>query len=236
MENKYLRIYADLSRKIESGELKPQTKLPSEHELCELYQTSRETVRKALNLLAQQGYIQKIQGKGSIVLDIPRINFPVSGLVSFKELAEKMGREAETICHQLALIEPDAWLKEHLPVSSKDKVWKIIRSRKIDGEAMILDRDFIAAQHVPRLTKEICERSLYEYLEQDLGLKISFAKKVISIEEATAEDRRYLDLQGYDFIVLVKNYVYLDDATLFQYTESRHRPDKFQFVDFARRH
>ena len=29
--------------------------------------------------------------------------------------------------------------------------------------------------------------------------------------------------------------VYLEDTSLFQYTESRHRPDKFQFVDFARR-
>lgn len=31
-------------------------------------------------------------------------------------------------------------------------------------------------------------------------------------------------------------YSYLDDTTLFQYTESRHRPDKFKFVNFARRH
>lgn len=36
-------------------------------------------------------------------------------------------------------------------------------------------------------------------------------------------------------VVVVRNYVYLEDTTLFQYTESRHRLDKFQFVDFARR-
>jgi GntR family transcriptional regulator, trehalose operon transcriptional repressor len=34
---------------------------------------------------------------------------------------------------------------------------------------------------------------------------------------------------------VIKNYVYLEDASLFQFTESRHRPDKFRFVDFARR-
>ena len=49
------------------------------------------------------------------------------------------------------------------------------------------------------------------------------------------EDKEYLDLEDFDMIVVVKSYTYLDDASLFQYTESRHRPDKFRFVDFARR-
>lgn len=44
-----------------------------------------------------------------------------------------------------------------------------------------------------------------------------------------------MDLQNYTHVVVVRNYVYLEDTTLFQYTESRHRLDKFQFVDFARR-
>lgn len=55
------------------------------------------------------------------------------------------------------------------------------------------------------------------------------------MEEPTAEDRKLLDMEGFHAIVVVKNYIYFDDATLFQYTESRHRPDKFRFVDFARR-
>ena len=49
------------------------------------------------------------------------------------------------------------------------------------------------------------------------------------------EDKTLLDIEGFQHIVVIKNYVYLEDATLFQYTESRHRPDKFRFVDFARR-
>jgi GntR family transcriptional regulator, trehalose operon transcriptional repressor len=36
-------------------------------------------------------------------------------------------------------------------------------------------------------------------------------------------------------VVVIRSQVYLDDANLFQFTESRHRPDKFRFVDFARR-
>ena len=44
----------------------PHTLLPSEKQLIDIYGASRETIRKALNLLRSTGYIQKKQGKGSI--------------------------------------------------------------------------------------------------------------------------------------------------------------------------
>ncbi len=62
-ENKYLSIYEELVEKIQSGQLKPSTKLPSENELVKEYVTSRETVRKALTMLSQNGYIKKLGEK-----------------------------------------------------------------------------------------------------------------------------------------------------------------------------
>ncbi|MBU8907978.1 trehalose operon repressor [Desertibacillus haloalkaliphilus] len=234
-KNKYYKIFEEIATEIDKGEFPPRTMLPSEHDLSEQYSTSRETIRKALTLLSQNGYIQKVRGKGSIVLDRSKFNFPISGLVSFKEIADQLGNESKTIVHELQLISPDCYVSQQLNVSSKDEVWKVVRSRSIDGETIILDKDYFCRKVVPTLTKAICEHSIYEYLEKELGLTISFAKKEIVVEECTDEDRKYLDLRGYDHIVIVKNYVYLDDTTLIQYTESRHRLDKFRFVDFARR-
>jgi GntR family trehalose operon transcriptional repressor len=235
VNNKFLVIYGDLAEKIQSGRFAAYSLLPSEHELAARYGVSRETIRKALNMLAQDGYIQKVRGKGSIVLDVARFNFPVSGLVSFKELAERSGKKWKTIVYELILQKPDHLMKNLLQITGNEDVWKVVRSRELDGERIILDIDFIKRSRVPTLTKEICENSLYEYFENDLGLVISFAKKEITVEEVTAADRAYLDLKGTDHVVVVKNFVHLDDATLIQYTESRHRLDKFRFVDFARR-
>jgi GntR family trehalose operon transcriptional repressor len=235
MTNKYLTIYNKIVEQIKSGEIPPQTLLPSENELKDQFDTSRETIRKALNLLSQNGYIQKVRGKGSIVIDISKFDFPVSGLVSFKELASKMGSKPKTIVNELELIKPDGFVRQQLQLSSKDLVWKVIRTREMGGEKIILDKDFLAKKYVPSLTEEICADSIYNYIENQLNLTISFAKKEIVVEEPSDEDRSLLDLDGFYNIVVIKNYVYLDDATLFQYTESRHRPDKFRFVDFARR-
>jgi GntR family trehalose operon transcriptional repressor len=234
-KNIYLTIYNEIVGKIQNGQLKPRTKLPSENELVEQYDTSRETIRKALNMLSQNGYIQKIRGKGSVVLDVSKYDFPISGLVSFKEIAQRMGKPWNTIVYEFGLVKPDDDIAHELHVNGKDKVWKVIRAREMDGERIILDKDFFNKKFVPHLSKEICEGSIYEYLEHEVGLKISFAKKEIFVTEPTEEDRRYLDLLDYNHIVVVKNYVYLEDANLFQYTESRHRLDKFRFVDFARR-
>ncbi|MBZ4663716.1 MAG: treR [Caloramator sp.] len=237
MENsKYLIIYNDIVEKIEKVEYEPNAKLPSENELMQMYDVSRDTVRKALLHLEQNGYIQKIKGKGSFVLDLNKFDFQISGLISFKELASKMGGSVQTIVEELEVIRPDKYLQKQLQISEKDEVWRIVRARKIKGKRIILDKDFILKRVADGFTKEICQNSIYQYIEEVLGLKISFAKKEIVVKNATDEDKKYLDLEGYDVVVVVKNYVYLEDMTLFQYTESRHRPDKFKFVDFARRH
>lgn len=235
MESKYITIYKKITVLIETGELPAGDTLPSENELANKYDTSRETIRKALNLLAQNGYIQKVRGKGSIVLDLKKFEFPVSGLISFKEIAEKMEKPTKTIVHEVSLIKPDHFLTAQLNLTDKDYAWKVVRTREIAGERIILDKDFFNKNIVDILTKEICEQSIYDYLENKIGLAISFAKKEIVVEEPTEEDRDCLNLDGFSNIVVIKNFVYLEDATLFQYTESRHRPDKFRFVDFARR-
>lgn len=234
-KNIYLQIYNDYSEKIQNGRLAPGSKLPSENDFTAEYGTSRETVRKALNLLAQNGYIHKVRGKGSFVLDMGRMDFPITGLISFKEMSEKLGRDTRTHVEEVARISANAAVARHLQVPANEPVWKVIRAREIEGERIILDKDYFLTSVVEQLTEDIAARSIYAYLEGELQLKISYAKKEISVEEVTAEDRRLLDLGDYRHIVVVRNYVYLEDTMLFQFTESRHRLDKFQFVDFARR-
>ncbi len=182
--NKYITIYKDMVRQIESGQRKAEDVLPSENDLCDQYGTSRETVRKALNMLAQNGYIQKIKGKGSVILDREKMRFPVSGLISFKELSETLGKETRTTVHRLGLILPPSEAAKELGTEADEKVWEVVRSRRIDGEHIILDKDYFVKKHVPLLTKAICEDSIYEYLEGELGLSISYAQKEIVVEPA----------------------------------------------------
>lgn len=63
----YRKIYLDIKQQINNNSLKSGDKLPSEQFLCEQYQVSRITVRKALKLLTDERLIVTVQGKGSYV-------------------------------------------------------------------------------------------------------------------------------------------------------------------------
>ena len=94
--NKFFKIYLELREQIENKQYKANSILPSENELARKYNVSRETIRKALLLLLENGYIHKIQGKGSIVLDVHRYRLPVTGILSFKERHQFQDLEAKT--------------------------------------------------------------------------------------------------------------------------------------------
>ncbi|SFD88619.1 GntR family transcriptional regulator, trehalose operon transcriptional repressor [Lentibacillus persicus] len=234
MKKKYQKIYDDLVEKIKGGDYPASSMLPSENKLADHYNTSRETIRKALNLLSYNGYIQKIRGKGSVVIDLNKFSFPVSGIVSFQELNEDLHLSSRTIVEKLAYLD-DAEEISTILRSGTENVWQVNRVREISGERIILDKDYFTERFVPKLSKAICERSIYQYIEEELGLPIAFGQKEMVVEAPTPEDRTLLDMEGFSSIVVIRSHVYLDDTSLFQYSESRHRPDKFRFVDFARR-
>ena len=66
--SKYKKVYNDIKNKIRSGILGANQELASEGELMQEYGFSKDTIRKALFLLEMDGYIQKQQGRNSIVL------------------------------------------------------------------------------------------------------------------------------------------------------------------------
>ena len=88
---------------------------------------------------------------------------------------------------------------------------------------------------VPGLTKAIASGSIYHYIEETLGRQISYAKRKIEARPATTEDRERLDLHDMTHIIVVTNDTYFYEGQHFERTESRHRLDKFQFTDIARR-
>lgn len=235
MESKYRRLYNILLEKIERKEYQPGEKLPPEGELMGLFEASRDTVRKSLDLLVQDGYIQKGKGKAAVVLDKNKFNFPVSEIASFKEIYRYTDSRPRTYVENLEIRKNDKKVMDCLQLSPEEEAFELLRVREIEGEKIIIDQDYFSRKVVYNLPLRAAQDSVYEYLEQELELKIGHAIKEITVQTATEEDYRLLDMKNYDMVVVVKSYTYLEDATLFQYTQSRHRPDKFKFVDFARR-
>ena len=86
----YKQLMQKLRADIQSGVYPVHSRIPSEQELCETYQVSRVTVRKALSELTQEGLLKRHQGKGTFV-GIPRIQKDLRNVHSFHDDCRMMG-------------------------------------------------------------------------------------------------------------------------------------------------
>ncbi|UUZ90590.1 GntR family transcriptional regulator [Paenibacillus sp. P25] len=64
---KYLRLKQEILTWLHSGKLKPGDQMPTENEIAERYGMSRQTVRQTFSVLEQEGWLHRVQGKGTFV-------------------------------------------------------------------------------------------------------------------------------------------------------------------------
>ena len=232
---KYQQLYKQIEKAIHEETYAVGYFLPSEHELMDQYQVSRDTVRKALALLQEEGFIKKIRGQGSQVIKEEIVNFPVSNLTSYQELVQELGLRSKTNVVSLDKIIIDKKTSQLTGFPEFRMVWKVVRQRVVDDLVSVLDIDYLDMELIPKLSREIAEQSIYSYIENDLKLIIDYAQKEITIDHSNDRDKILMDICKDLYVVSIKSKVYLQDGRQFQFTESRHKLEKFRFVDFAKR-
>lgn len=236
-KSKYLEIYQDLKHKIEDGTYAFQELLPSENQLIQTYGCSRNTVRRAIGALVTDGYVQTMQGKGvrNIFQPTSQTLFTLGGIESFRESALRNHQtpRTEVLCFTELVADPKLAAKTGFAVGAE--LYYLQRLHYLDGKALILNHNYFLKDVAKNLTKEIAEHSIYAYLEQELHVSIVTSKRVMTVEKMTEIDEKYLELGDYNCLAVVSSQTYDSNGTMFEYTQSRHRPDFFRFQDNATR-
>lgn len=235
----YEMIYKDLKQKIENDVFCYQELLPSENTLIQTYNCSRNTLRRAISHLVTDGYVQTMQGKGvrNIYRPLDQTAFTIGEIESFRESAARNGQEATT----QVLLFTEFFINEKQAVNTGfpvgTEIYYIQRLHYLDGIPLILNHNYFLKEAVPGLTREIAEKSIYEYLEQTLHMTIVNSKRIMTVEKITEIDEKYLNLNvdDYNCLAVVSSQTYNSDGVMFEYTQSRHRPDYFRFYDNALR-
>ena len=233
----YENIYKDLKQKIENDTYAYQELLPSENTLIRTYGCSRNTLRRAVNCLVTDGYVQTMQGKGvrNIYRPAEQTAFTIGEIESFRESAVRNGQHPSTqvlLFTELMINEKQADITG-FPAGAE--VYYIQRLHYLDGAPLILNHNYFLKNAVPGLSKEIAETSIYKYLEDTLHMTIVNSKRIMTVEKITEIDEKYLKLNvdDYNCLAVVSSYTYNSSGTMCEYTQSRHRPDHFRFYDNA---
>lgn len=232
---KYNKIYEEIKQKIESGEYEFQELLPSEYTLIEEYNCSRNTIRRAISELVKDGYVQTLQGKGvrNIFQSTEQTSFTLGGIESFKESVLRNKKKGKTKVLLFTELIIDEKLSQKTGFDVGSEVYYLQRLHYMDGKPLILNHNYFLKSVVFGLTKKIAENSIYEYLEKELHISIITSRRIMTIEKMTQIDEKYLELGDYNCLAVVTSQTYNDDGVMFEFTQSRHRPDYFRFQDNA---
>ena len=185
----YRMLYEALRNRIESGIYIPGDLLPSENELSTLYGLARPTVRKALDRLVVDGFIQKQQGKGSIVTGKPK----GVGILSLTGTTSAIGEKLVT----KIVVKPQirTWKEAFgFQISDAERDAGCIffeRLRFINNRPVFFDITMLPNINLPRFTaRNLDNQSLFDILRVHYQLEMKGGEQRIFAIKA---DKRLCD-------------------------------------------
>ena len=221
---KYEKIAFDIKEDILSEKYKPNEQLPFEKELCEKYNVSKMTVKKALDLLVNDGLIIKRRGSGTFVKDITEKE--IQRIIEKKQFS---GLTTTSIVLEFKIINATKEIADILKIEEDEFIYFVHRVRYVDDKAVVIEKTYIPLNLIPGMKLADVKKSIYGYIKDKLGLNIQSAHSTVRAMKSDELDRKYLNLEKDEPILEVERVAYLDNGKVFEYSFSRHRYDKFEF-------
>ena len=194
----YLKIVEDIKKKVNSAELMPGDTVPPETALCKEYGVSRMTVRKGLAILANEGYIYSVPGKGSYVQK-PEVN---KYTLLYDEMNNPINSVDKARLLEVSIIMPDEKLADELQTTRNKHVIMIRRVFFTDGTPVAYDVKYLLyTKGMPIVEKEI-EQATFQEMVSNVTPIFALKKKIsISAQVPNEEIKRYLNI--YDELALL---------------------------------
>lgn len=225
----YLQLMESIISEIETDNYKENEKLPSERELCTLYDVSRITVRQALQELEREGYIYKLHGKGTFVAP-GSYNQNLIKLYSFTEEMKSLGKRPSTKVLSFQKMKADERLVRKMSLATQEEVYQIVRLRLADEEPLMYETSYLPAAVFPDLDgEEFNRRPMYDIFSNVYQVTVEKAVERFSATAVRPEEAEHLEVHANQPAMLIKRFAYYKDS-LIEYTLSVARGDKFEYT------
>lgn len=226
----YIQIAEGIAARIESGELSPGDRLPSERSLSEMLGVNRLTLRRAFRLLAGEGLLLRRQGKGTFITQ-PKIERRAASLVSFTRGMQRRGYTPGARIVSFTQAPVHASLAKELRLPASAPVYLIHRLRTLNGEPVLLERYTVPAQTFPNLERHDLEkRSLYEVFTQEYGVIIRGARQSLEPVVALDHEAQLLEVEVGAPLMLERRISFDEEEQPIEHGKDLYRGDRFRFV------
>lgn len=223
----YRHIAEDLRAKIADGTLAPNAKLPTEGELSEQYQASRNTVREAIRRLTDEGLLESRPGQGTFVsrkvdpfvtvlTADPKTGFGGGETVAYRSEVQKKHREPTASVPKVEVVTVSSEVAPLLGISLGSQVVSRSQERFIDGipwskQTTFYLMDFITKGATDLLMAKDIEGGAVQYLADKLGVKQTGYRDWITGRLATDEEQAFFGI-GHNAAVFIDSRVAFDQT------------------------
>lgn len=227
----YQQLVNLIENQINSGELKPGQRIPSEHELCKLHEISRTTVRQSLSDLEARGKVIRVKGRGTF---IPKFvaRKPFDGLTGFsKEVKYLYDRQAYSKVMSLKTILPEEEIAQMLGTNTDEAVIQVRRARFIQdvGIAGVDTRYLPFSRFEGILQEDLEQNSLYEILMTKYNTIPSRAYSEVIGAGCPEEIAGVLDLDPGEPVTYFRDVIFDQNEIPFDFGKNYYRIDRYTY-------
>ena len=218
-----------LRGEILTGRYPPHARLPSEKALMSQFGVSRITVRHALGVLAQEGLLSTVAGKGSFVAP-PKPAQALGRLQGFAEAMRDQGYLAHNRVELLQERPASAAVARWLALAEGAPVTEIRRVRHLDGAPVSVDLTYVPVELGRRLAQEdLAGRDIFAIYEQDYGIALGYAELSIDAVAASAELAARLEVAEGAPLIHLERMTYTRDGQPLELDWIHYRGDRFRY-------
>ncbi len=222
----YRQLMQRLKNEIASGVYPVHSRIPSEQQLCDTYQVSRVTVRKALTTLVREGLLLRHQGKGTFVA-VPRIQRDLKEVTSFHTACQMKGCNASSRVIHAMLQHATQEDEESLHLSPGKMVLEICRLRSADHSPVMIETNHFSDSYAFLLEEDLTG-SLYEILLKH-GIEPQQAVHDIALSYASTSQAKLLEVEAGAALLLLTECVFDQNGAPLHTSNQLIRGDRFTF-------
>lgn len=212
-------------------------RLPDERSLAEHYQVSRSSMKRAMELLSQQGIVFKKRGSGTFINPLYLKNqslfrYEGSNLGLTDSLKVPGKTQGIKLLNFKVIKAPDAIVQD-LFLNPNDFVYEFRRLRLLNKQPFLIETGYLPIKVVPELKPEHLKKSLFNYLEDTQNKVVTKAFLNITVEPSSSEDQKYLSLKPTEPVGVMEGIFFLDDGTPFEVSSMRIHYQYMRFNTFV---
>lgn len=231
----YYQIKESIQECILAGSIKPGEKLPSEAQLAEMLRVSLITVRRALTDLQINGFVTKVHGRGTFVLEKP-MEQELDHLSGFSENMEELKRTSMAKIFRIRHIPATEEVSRHLAIPLAEEVIEIERIRYADKEPVMFNLTFLPKYIGEKIIKEDLETMpIFKLIEKGCGVPLVEADYQLEAAIFPEYIQKALGLSINLPALLVRRTSYTTGQRPIDYTQLYYRSDRFRYAVHVQR-